>query len=85
MKSGSVERNSPQLRSVVYDFFGEVEEITPDSGITSTVVTARSQENKAAVEEARDMMTTDYDKNMLLKMNTSNDDRLSLNDNHNFI
>ena len=60
MKSSSVERNSPQLRSVVEDFFGEVEELTPDSGMASTGVIARAKENKATVEETREMMTTDY-------------------------
>ena len=60
MKSGSVERNSPQLRSVVEDFFGEVEELTPDSGMASTGVIARAQQIKAIVEETRDVMMTDY-------------------------
>ena len=85
MKSGSVERNSPQLPSIVEDFFGEVEELTPDSGMASTGAIARAKEITATLEETRDVIMTDYYENMLLNMNTSKIDRISLNDNIDYI
>ena len=84
MKSGSVERNSPQLRSVVEDFFGEVGELTPDSGMASTGTCAFKIEKKRKKTDDKMMILDNYGENMLLVMNESNNDIMSLSDNNNY-
>ena len=74
MNSGSVERNSPQLPSVVDDFFGEVEELTPDSGMASTGTCALKIEKKRKKTDDKMMIIDNYGENMLLVMNESNND-----------
>ena len=84
MKSGSVERNSPQLPSVVDDFFGEVEELTPDSGMASTGTCALKIEKKRKKTDDKMMIIDNYGENILLVMNGSNNDLLSLSDTNNY-
>ena len=84
MKSGSVERNSPQLRSVVEDFFGEVEELTPDSGMASTGTCALKIEKKRKKTDDKMLIIDNYGENILLVMNGSNNDLLSLSDTNNY-